>query len=172
MMTNDSSRAVRWLVIVALSVATAGMFLISMRANYLYGRGIGQSPETQEALAWANVGADIWKAFGLIVVVALWRNRLRRAALATAMTWFICLSFSVSSATGICVQERTALPGSREAKHASYEDARTELAEVDQKLKGLTKHRSAGEVEAAITAVFARPIMVGERVRGTVSALS
>ena len=63
MTTNDSSRAVRWLVIVALSVATAGMFLISMRANYLYGRSIGQSAETQEALAWANVGADVWKAF-------------------------------------------------------------------------------------------------------------
>ena len=37
-MTHDSSRAVRWLVILALSVATTGMFLISMRANYLYGR--------------------------------------------------------------------------------------------------------------------------------------
>jgi hypothetical protein len=74
MMTNDSSRAIRWLVIIALSVATAGMFLISMRANYLYGRSIGQSPETQEALAWANVGADVWKAFGLIVVTALWRT--------------------------------------------------------------------------------------------------
>jgi hypothetical protein len=59
MMTNDSSRAVRWLVIIALSVATAGMFLISMRANYLYGRSIGQSPETQETFAWANVGADV-----------------------------------------------------------------------------------------------------------------
>jgi hypothetical protein len=59
MMTDDSSRAVRWLVIVALSVATAGMFLISIRANYLYGRSIGQSPETQEALAWANLGPDI-----------------------------------------------------------------------------------------------------------------
>jgi hypothetical protein len=80
MMTTDSSRAVRWLVILALSAATAGMFVISMRANYLYGRSIGQSPETQEALAWANVGADIWKAFGLIVVAALWRGRWRRAA--------------------------------------------------------------------------------------------
>jgi hypothetical protein len=79
MMTNDGSRAVRWLVIIALSVATAGMFLVSMRANYLYGRSIGQSAETREALAWANVGADVWKGFGLIVVAALWRNRERRA---------------------------------------------------------------------------------------------
>jgi hypothetical protein len=172
MMTNDSSRAVRWLVITALSVATAGMFLISMRANYLYGRGIGQSPETQETLAWANVGADVWKAFGLIVVTALWRMRWRRAAITTSLTWFVCLSFSVTSALGIYVQERMSLTGGREAKHASYEDAQNELADVETKRKGLRQHRSVGEVEAAIAGVLARPIMVGERVRGTVGGLS
>ena len=172
MMTNDSSRAVRWLVIIALSVATAGMFLISMRANYLYGRSIGQSPETQEAFAWANVGADVWKGFGLIVVFVLWRARLRRAAITTGLTWFVCLFFSVSSAIGIYVQERTSLTGSREAKHASYEDAQKELADVERKLKGLAQHRSVGEVEAAIAGVLARPVMVGERVRGTVGRLS
>lgn len=171
-MTQDSSRALRWLVILALSVATACLFLISMRANYLYGRSIGQSPETQEALALANVGADIWKGFGLIVIVVLWRARLRRAAITTGLTWLICLSFSVSSAIGIYVQERSSLTGGREATHASYEDARGELADIESKLKGLTRHRSVGEVEAAIAGVLARPIVIGERVRGTVSALS
>lgn len=172
MMTHDSSRAVRWLVMLALSVATAGMFLISMRANYLYGRSIGQSPETQEALAWANVGADVWKAFGLIVVVALWRVRWRRAALATTVTWLVCLSFSVSSAIGIYVQERTALTGGREARHASYEDTRKELADTEVKQSSLARHRSAGEINAAIARVLARPLVTGERVRGTVGALS
>jgi hypothetical protein len=172
MMTNDSSRAVRWLVIIALSVATAGMFLISMRANYLYGRSIGQSPETQEALAWANVGADVWKGFGLIVVTVLWRAQFRRAAVTTALTWFVCLSFSVSSAIGIYVQERTSLTGSRESKHASYEDARKELAAVEGKVKSLARHRSVGEVEAAVVGVLARPVVIAERVRGTVASLS
>jgi hypothetical protein len=172
MMTDDSSRAVRWLVILALSVATAGMFLISMRANYLYGRSIGQSPETQEALAWANVGADIWKAFALIVVATLLRNRSYRAAVATTLTWLVCLSFSVTSAIGIYVQERTSLTGGREAKHASYEDALKELASVEGKLKGLARHRSLGEVEAAIAGVLARPIVMADRVRGTVASLS
>ena len=172
MMTHDSSRAVRWLVILALSVATAGMFLISMRANYLYGRSIGQSPETQEALAWANVGADVWKAFGLIVVAALWRARWHRAALATALTWLVCLSFSVSSAIGIYVQERTALTGGREARHAAYEDARKELADIEASRKSLAPHRSVGEIEATIASVLARPIVIGKRVRGTVAKLS
>ena len=84
MMTTETSRFVRWLVIIVLTAATVGMVLISMRANYLYGRGIGQTPETKEAIAWANVGADLWKGFGLIVVAALWRGGRRRAALATS----------------------------------------------------------------------------------------
>ena len=72
--TSDHPESMRWLVIGVLTIATAGMFVVSMRANYLYGYGIGQSEETKRAIAWANVGADIWKGFGLIVVVTLWRK--------------------------------------------------------------------------------------------------
>src|SRR5438876_714664 len=104
--TGEVAQSVRWIVITALGVATLGMFAVSMRANYLYGYGIGQSPETKTAIAWANVGADIWKGFGLIVVVALWRSTWRRAAIAIGLTWLVCLTFSVSSAIGIYVQER------------------------------------------------------------------
>src|SRR5262245_39233126 len=172
MMTTETSRFVRWLVIISLTIATVGMFLISMRANYLYGRGIGQTPETKEAIAWANVGADLWKGFGLIVVAALWRGGRRRAALATSLTWLVCLFFSVTSAIGIYVQERTALTGGRQVKHASYEDATKELADVETRLKRLGPQRSTAQVEAAIAAVLARPVMVGERVRGTISSLS
>ena len=172
MMTNETSSFVRWLVIITLTAATVGMFLISMRANYLYGRGIGQTPETKEAIAWANVGADLWKGFGLIVVAALWRGGRHRAALATSLTWLVCLFFSVTSAIGIYVQERTTLTGSREAKHASYDDAKRELTDIEAKLKGLGQQRSGAQVDAAIAAVLARPVMAGKRVRGTVGSLS
>ena len=172
-MTNtEGGEFVRWFVMGVLAVATVGMFAVSMRANYLYGYGIGQSPETKTAIAWANVGADIWKGFGLIIVVALWRNGWRRPAAAVALTWLVCLAFSVSSAIGIYVQERTALTSGREAKHASYEDAKNELGDVEAKLKGLGKHRTTGAVEAAISGVFARPAALGDRVRGTVGTLS
>src|SRR5262249_27444959 len=160
---TETSRFVRWLVIIILTIATVGMFLISMRANYLYGRSIGQTPETKEAIAWANVGADLWKGFGLIVVAALWRGGRRRAALATSLTWLVCLFFSVTSAIGIYVQERTTLTGVRGAKHASYEDAKKELTAVEGKLKSLGAQRSTAQVEAAIAAIFARPVIIGER---------
>jgi hypothetical protein len=162
----------RWLVICVLTVATAGMFVVSMRANYLYGYGIGQSEETKRAIAWANVGADVWKGFGLIVVVTLWRNAWRRASVAVSLTWLVCLVFSVSSAIGIYVQERTALTSGREARHASYADAVKELAEIEGRSKTLGAHRPAAQVEATIAGVFARPVTIGNRVRGTVAALS
>ena len=162
----------RWLVIGVLTIATAGMFVVSMRANYLYGYGIGQTPETQLAIAWANVGADVWKGFGLIVVVTLWRRHSRRAAAAVSLTWVVCLAFSVSSAIGIYVQERTALTSGREAKHASYADAVKELAEIEIRSKALGVHRPVAQVEAMIAGVLARPVTIGDRVRGTVGALS
>jgi len=76
---------------------TAAMYAVSMRANYLYGYGIGQSPDTKLAIAWANVAADLWKGFGLIVAVGLWRCKSRRAAIVISLTWLVCLCFSVSS---------------------------------------------------------------------------
>src|SRR5262245_32725027 len=101
MTTNEHSQTVRWLVIAILGLATAGMFIVSMRANYLYGRSIGQSADTKDAIAWANVAADLWKGFGLIVVAALWRSSWRRSAVAISLTWLVCLLFSVTSAIGI-----------------------------------------------------------------------
>ena len=81
----------RWLAIAALSLATAAMFLISLRGNYLYGYGIGQTDEKRLLFAWANVAADIWKAFGLVAVTMLWRARQWRLAIVGSIAWFVCL---------------------------------------------------------------------------------
>jgi hypothetical protein len=171
-LAGNHPQAVRCVVMIVLALATATMFAVSMRANYLYGYGIGQTPETQHAIAWANVGADLWKGFGLIAVVALWRTRSCHAAIAICATWLVCLSFSVSSAIGIYVQERTALTSGREAKHASYEDAKKELVEVEEKIRSLGQHRLAAQLEASIAGILARAVTSGDRVRGTVGTLS
>jgi hypothetical protein len=165
-------RAVRVVVIAVLAVATAAMYAVSMRANFLYGYGIGQSPDTKLAIAWANVAADLWKGFGLVVAVDLWRAMSRRAAILISLTWFVCFVFSVSSAIGIYVQERSALTGSREAQHASLAEAALELHQIDQKLKREGERKTVAEVEADIAAIFARPIILAERVRGTVGTIS
>ena len=78
MTTNETSRIVRWLVIIVLGAATAGMVAVSLRANYLFGYGFGQTPEKAQVFGWANVAADLWKVAGLIVITSLWRANQKR----------------------------------------------------------------------------------------------
>jgi hypothetical protein len=63
-------------------------------------------------------------------------------------------------------------PGSREAKHAIYKDVEKELTELEEKLKRLVVHRSVGEVEAAIVGILKMPVVIDERVRGTIGRRS
>jgi len=55
---------------------------------------------------------------------------------------------------------------------ATYKDAEQELEEIDGKLRKVATQRSVGQIDAAIGAVLARPVMAGERIRGTVGKLS
>lgn len=159
-------------VIAVLGCATAGMFIVSMRGNYLFGYGMGQTPEKRELFAWANVAADVWKAFGLIVLTVLWRNRHRRMALIGGLAWFVCLLSGINSAIGVYVQDRTAATGSRAAHHATFKDAEKELEHLEARYARLSSARPVAQVEAAIAALLVTPIMIEERVRGTVGQRS
>lgn len=171
-MTLDANLVTRWMSITVLALATGAMFVISLRGNYLYGYGIGQSDEKRVLFAWANVAADVWKAFGLVALSVLWRNRHRRIALVGSIAWFVCLLSGINSAIGVYVQDRAALTGLREAKHASYQDTGRELKQLEERLATLAPHRSTGELDALIAAALARVIISNDRVRGTVGKLS
>src|SRR5438876_5081021 len=126
MRVAEVSGVTRWAVLLALTGATALIYIVSLRGNYLYGYGLGQTAEKRELFAWANVAADIWKGVGLIAVVLLWRTH-KRIALMAALAWLVCLATGVNSAIGVYVQDRAALTGTREAKHTSYKDTEQEL---------------------------------------------
>jgi hypothetical protein len=160
------------LVIDALGVATGAMIAVSLRANYLFGYGFGQTPEKAHVFGWANVAADIWKAAGLIVIPSLWRAKQKRFALTLTPIWLLCLLWGLAGAIGVYAQDRTALIGTREAKVANYKDVERELAEIDTMLRALNAQRTPAQLDAAIAAVLARPVMAGERIRGTIGKLS
>ena len=168
----ESGQITRWVVLVGLSLATGVMFAVSIRGNYLFGLSLGQTDEKRQLFAWANVAADLWKAFGLIAVSMLWRTKHRRAASVASVAWLMCLLFGINSALGIYVQDRATVTGSREARHATYKDAEKELAGVEGKLRGRAQHRSIGEIDAAINAILGRAVIVGDRVRGTLAVVS
>jgi hypothetical protein len=73
---------------------------------------------------------------------------------------------------GVYVQDRTAMVGGREALQASLRDIEDELDGLEERGR---RHGDAGvaaEVEAAIEATLAKPVVIGERVRGTVGSIS
>jgi hypothetical protein len=171
MRVRQTSTVVRWVVLAALTAATALMYAISLRGNYLYGYGLGQTPERRELFAWANVAADIWKGFGLVAVMLLWRAH-KRMALVASLAWLVCLATGINSAIGVYVQDRATLTGTREGRRTSYQEVESELARILQRMQQLPPHRSVQEVEAAIAAQLAKPVLIGGRVRGTVGSLS
>ena len=103
MTTNETSRIVRWLVIIVLGGATAGMAAVSLRANYLFGYGFGQTPDRAHVFGWANVAADLWKVGGLIVITSLWRAGQKRSALSLMPIWVLCVLW------GLVVKRRAKL---------------------------------------------------------------
>jgi hypothetical protein len=172
MTTNETSRIVRWLVIIVVGAATAGMAAVSLRANYLFGYGFGQTPERAQVFGWANVAADLWKIGGLIVITSLWRAHKKRTALSLMPIWLLCVLWGFVGAIGVYAQDRTALIGGREAIAATYKDAKQELREIDATVRTIKTERSVTQVDAAIAVVLARAIIAGDRIRGTVGKLS
>jgi hypothetical protein len=171
MTAQSTSVLVRWLVIMVLGTATAGMVAVSLRANYLFGYGFGQTEEKAYVFGWANVAADLWKVSGLIVLTSLWQAEQRRVAIVLTPLWFMCLVWGLASAIGIYAQDRTTLVGTRQATVATLKDVQRELEIIDHKLERLTQ-RSVAQVDAAIATALARPVKSAERVRGTVGRIS
>lgn len=168
----EGGRITRWVVLAALCLATGLMLAVSVRGNYLFGYSLGQTDEKRQLFGWANVAADVWKAFGLIAVSLLWRAKHRRAASFASIAWLMCLLFGINSALGIYVQDRATLTGAREATHLTYTEAQQELAGLEERLRGRAQHRSSAEIEAATNAVLGRPVIAGDRMRGTVATIS
>jgi len=120
---------------------------------------------------WANVAADLWKVFGLLLVGKLWRSQQRSLATLLFLIWMLCLLWGMAGAIGVYAQDRTALIDGRHSTAETLSDARREMADVEDRLAGLTS-RSVTQIDAAVASVLARPVRAGDRLRGTVGKLS
>jgi len=165
-------RALRAFTILVLTASTATMLALSMLTNATFGYRFGSTALTAGVFAAANVIADTWKGLGLIVVSGLVRQRHRSVAGLLSLLWLVALGFGVASSMGVYVQDRTAMVGGREALQATLRDIERELAEEEARLGSGGVAGDAAQIEAAIEAIFAKPVMIGERVRGTVGSVS
>jgi hypothetical protein len=160
-----------WLFLIGGGLATAAMFVISMGLNFLFGYGLGQTPVRAVVFGCVSVIVDAWKGLGPIFILALTRARRLSSAGAGSAVWVVCFVYSVSSAVGIVIQDRTTRTAGRDTVHASYEDVRQQMDEVQGTRRRLRHSRPASEVEAAIAAVLMRPANDRKSVR-PVGALS
>ena len=76
------------------------------------------------------------------------------------------------SSPGLRTVTPTALIGGREAQSATLRNFEQELAEEETKLKRLGAAGDVTHIEAAIEALFAKPLTVADRVRGTIGLVS
>ncbi len=143
-----------------------------MLTNATFGYRFGTTAMTAAVFAAANVIADIWKGLGLIVIAGLLRERHRTIAVLLIMLWIVALTFGVASSMGVYVQDRAAMVGGREVLQAELRDVEDELAEEERKQRHSGVAGDVKQIEAAIEAGFAKPVMIAERVRGTVGSVS
>ncbi len=162
----------RWPVLIVGGIATAAMLLISMRLNFLFGFSLGQTPEKAWVFGSVSVISDAWKALGPVFILALFRTRRWPSALGAISIWLFCFCYSVTSALGVAIEDRSARAGNRASLQMNYADTQAEIERLEKKRKALREHRSVPEVEAAINAVFARLVINNHRVRGTVDSVS
>ena len=162
----------RWLFLIVGGAATVAMLGISMRLNFLFGYSLGQTSEKAWVFGWVSVISDAWKALGPIFILALFRARRRWSTSGASAIWIACFLYSVSSALGVAIEDRSSRTGNRETIVTNYEETKAELERLEKRRAALGAHRSAAEVEAAINAVLLRPVESYQRIRGTVGEIS
>ena len=145
-----------------LTIAASGTM------NAVAGYALGRSEIEGYIFGALGVAADGWKALGPIYIMSLFRGKMVIHAGVAILTWFACFVFAVTAAIGLAAQNRSATTGGREAISIGYSAVSSELAELRAKNLRQSELRSAGEIEAAIAAVLARPISGG----GTVATVS
>ena len=162
----------RWVLLIIGGIATAAMLGISMRLNFLFGYSLGQTPEKAQVFGWVSVISDAWKGLGPIFVLALFRARRGWSAAGATSIWSVCFIYSVTSALGVAVEDRSNRTGSRETIVMNYDGTVAEAKRLEQKRKGLRAHRPAPELEAAINALLLSPVESYQRIRGVVAEVS
>ena len=154
-----------WLIWLVTIAASGSM-------NFLAGHELGRSHQEAYVFAALGVGADGWKALGPVFIVALLRSHRRAIATIAAVVWIACFVVAVSGALGLAAKNRTAMSDARVSTRSSFDAITRDLRALEIRQNQLGAHRTQGEIDAHIATVLARPIVIGEYVRGTVSSLS
>jgi hypothetical protein len=153
-------------------LAVVGCVVASMSMNYIYGIGLGRNKLESSVWGGLSVAFDALKAGGPIYLVSAWRRRQWARMAAGTIILPGVIVYGLLSALGFASESKGAVVGGREAVRAAYLDTERELQEQTTRRATLKSNRGPSEVEAAMGVVFARPLGVAERSRGTIGSVS
>ena len=132
-----------------LGVLAAGVLLaVSAAMNWSFGYSLGRTHIDGQIYGAASVAADCMKALVPFFFFAAVRNRMWSQAAASALVMCVVTAYSLTSALGHAMLNRTDTAGKRVHEAQSYGDLRTDLTRDRTQLAGFPQHRPAGTVQA------------------------
>ena len=127
-------------------LAASVLLLVSAAMNWRFGYSLGHSELDSQLLGLASAASDCLKALIPFFLFAALRNRQWSQAIAAALLWAVCLTYSLTSALGFSAINRADTTGQRAAVAAVYGDMKAELDKTREKLSWVPQHRPAGMV--------------------------
>ncbi len=142
------SRLLRWLAY----AAAATLCGISALANLKFGMSLGADRVDQMALGGASVAVDVLKAALPLLVLNLWRRCHRGLAIAGAVLWLGCLSWSACSAMGFAVDSRSQVNADRTMQSAASQGSMATIGRAESQLTAIGTTRPVAVVKADLAA--------------------
>lgn len=153
-------------------LAAAVLLFVSAAMNWRFGFSLGKTELDSQIYGAASAAADGMKA--LLPFFILWalRQKSYGQMLAGSLLWTVCAAYSLTSSLGFAALNRAEVVGTRTVQATIYQDLRGELKREQAKLDWVPQHRSIGEVEADLTAVLIKPVVIRKRTKGTLSQVT
>ena len=120
--------------------------------NLKFGMSLGADRVDQMALGGASVAVDALKAALLLLVLNLWRRRHRGLAIAGAVLWIGCLSWSACSAIGFAVDSRSQVNADRAMQSAASQGSMATIGRAESQLTAIGTTRPVAVVKADLAA--------------------
>ncbi len=132
--------------------AAATLCGISALANLKFGMSLGADRVDQMALGGASVAVDVLKAALPLLVLNLWRRRYRGLAIAGAVLWIGCFSWSACSAIGFAVDSRSQVNADRTMQSAASQGSMATIGRAERQLTAIGTTRPVAVVKADLAA--------------------
>jgi hypothetical protein len=139
----------RTLIAAGGAIVALGFLSASAVANYMFGASLGRTPWEANVYGTVGVLAVAMNAFAPFYISWSLAAARKTTAAAVGVLWFLCLTYSTTSALGFAAQNREGTAVAQQVTYDAYEDTRRELLEFEARRKDV-KPKDRRRIEAKI----------------------